>query len=80
MFGIKARGIKWYLEKRGSRKILAQSRNLGSVFDGSRSLELFLPTDLRVSDLSILFSFRLVFGSRNFSESMGTACRTELVD
>ena len=31
-------GIEWYLEKRGSRKILARSWNLGSVFDGSRSL------------------------------------------
>ena len=29
---------EWYLEKRGSRKILAGSRNLGSVFDKSRSL------------------------------------------
>ena len=28
---------EWYLEKRGSRKILAGSRNLGSVFDKSRS-------------------------------------------
>ena len=27
------RGGEWYLEKRGSRKILAGSRNLGSVFD-----------------------------------------------
>ena len=26
------RGGEWYLEKRGSRKILAGSRNLGSVF------------------------------------------------
>ena len=32
------RGDEWYLEKRGSRKILAGSRNLGSVFDKSRSL------------------------------------------
>ena len=32
------RGGEWYLEKRGSRKILAGSRNLGSVFDKSRSL------------------------------------------
>ena len=32
------RGAEWYLEKRGSRKILAGSRNLGSVFDKSRSL------------------------------------------
>ena len=32
------RGGEWYHEKRGSRKILAGSRNLGSVFDKSRSL------------------------------------------
>ena len=32
------RGGEWYLEKRGSRKILAGSRNLGSVFEKSRSL------------------------------------------
>ena len=32
------RGGEWYLEKRGSRKILVGSRNLGSVFDKSRSL------------------------------------------
>ena len=32
------RGGEWYPEKRGSRKILAGSRNLGSVFDKSRSL------------------------------------------
>ena len=31
-------GGEWYLEKRGSRKILAGSRNLGSVFDKSPSL------------------------------------------
>ena len=41
-FGIdakkKIRGGEWYLKKRGSRKILAGSRNLGSVFDKSRSL------------------------------------------
>ena len=29
---------EWYLEKCGSRKILAESRNLGSVFDKSRNL------------------------------------------
>ena len=34
----KSRGGEWYLEKRGSRKILAGFRNLGSVFDKSRSL------------------------------------------
>ena len=32
------RGGEWYLEKRGSRKILAGSQNLGSVFDKSRNL------------------------------------------
>ena len=32
------RGGEWYLEKRGSRNILAGSRNLESVFDNSRSL------------------------------------------
>ena len=32
------RGGEWYHEKRGSRKILAGSRNLGGVFDKSRSL------------------------------------------
>ena len=32
------RGGEWYLEKCGSRKILAGSRNLGNVFDKSRSL------------------------------------------
>ena len=32
------RGGEWYVEKRGSRKIFAGSRNLGSVFDKSRSL------------------------------------------
>ena len=31
------RGGEWYLEKRGSRKILAGSQTLGSVFDKSRS-------------------------------------------
>ena len=33
-----SRGGEWYFEKRGSRKILAGSRNLGRVFDKSRSL------------------------------------------
>ena len=33
-----SRGGEWYLEKRGSRKILARSQNLGSIFDKSRSL------------------------------------------
>ena len=33
-----SRGGEWYLERRRSRKILTGSRNLGSVFDKSRSL------------------------------------------
>ena len=32
---IPVRGGEWYLEKRGSRKILGGSWNLGSVFDKS---------------------------------------------
>ena len=32
------KGGERYLKKRGSRKILSGSRNLGSVFDKSRSL------------------------------------------
>ena len=32
---IPLRGGEWYLEKRGSQKILAGSLNLGSVFDKS---------------------------------------------
>ena len=32
------RGGEWYLEKHGSRKLLAESRNLESVFGKSRSL------------------------------------------
>ena len=49
-----SRGGEWYLEKRGSRKILAGSRNLGSVFDKSRSL------------VFSWFAFTF-FESRNFS-------------
>ena len=37
-FQVIVRGGEWYLEKSGSRKIWAGSRNLGSVFDKSRSL------------------------------------------
>ena len=35
---LKYRGGEWYLEKRRSPKILAGSRNFGSVFDKSRGL------------------------------------------
>ena len=38
LLSFNCRGGEWYHEKRGSRKILAGSRNLGSVFDRSRSL------------------------------------------
>ena len=48
------RGGEWYLKKRGSRKILAGSQNLGSVVDKSRSL------------VFSWFAFTF-FESRNFS-------------
>ena len=32
------RGGEWYLENRGSRKLFIQSRNLGSLYEESRSL------------------------------------------
>ena len=63
--------------------------DIGSVFDGSRSLvfflnfyfsepQMFLPTGLGVSDLSFYLS---VWSSGvNFSGFMGTAYGTELVD
>ena len=38
LFELHMRGGEGYLEKCGSRKILAGSRNLGSVFNKSRSL------------------------------------------
>ena len=38
LFELSVRGIEWFFEKRGSQKILAWSRNLGSVCDRSRSL------------------------------------------
>ena len=45
------RGGEWYLEKRGSQKILAGFRNLESVFDKSQSLIFawFVFTFLQVS-------------------------------
>ena len=66
------RGGEWYLEKRGSRKILAGSRNLGSVFDKSRSLVFawfvftffeswnFLPKSLRLGFLTRISAPRRV--------------------
>ena len=60
------RGGEWYLEKRGSRKILAGSRNLGSVFDKSRSLVFAW----------FVFTF---FESRNFSpKSLGLGFLTRI--
>ena len=35
---LKSGGIEWFLEKRGSRKIVSRSRNLRSVCDGPRNL------------------------------------------
>ena len=58
------RGGEWYLEKLGSQKILAGSRNLGSIFDKSRSLIFswfaftFFESQARISnqDLGVLAS------------------------
>ena len=47
------RGGEWYLEKCGSRKILAGSRNLGRVFDETGSI------------VSVWFVFTF-YESRNF--------------
>ena len=66
------RGGEWYLEKRGSRKILVVSRNLGSVFDKSRNLVFawfvftffesrnFLPKSLRLGFLTRISASRRV--------------------
>ena len=60
------RGGKWYLEKLGSRKILAGSWNLGSIFDKSRSL------------IFSWFAFTF-FESRNFSpKSLGLGFLTRI--
>ena len=61
-----SRGGEWYLEKRGSRKIFAGSRNLGSVFDKSRSLVFAW----------FVFTF---FESRNFlTKSLGLGFLTRI--
>ena len=60
------RSGEWYFEKRGSRKILAGSRNLGSIFDKSRSL------------VFSLFAFTF-FESQNFSpKSLGLGFLTRI--
>ena len=60
------RGGEWYLKKRESRKILAGSRNLGNVFDKSRSLVFSW----------FVFTF---FDSRNFSpKSLGLGFLTRI--
>ena len=68
----RSRGGEWYLEKRGSRKILAGSRNLGSVFDKSRSLvfawfvftffesRIFLPKSLALGFLTRISASRIL--------------------
>ena len=64
--GMEIRGGEWYLEKRESRKILAGSRNLESVFGQSRSL------------VFSWFAFTL-FESRNFSpKSLGLGFLTRI--
>ena len=69
---ISFRGGEWYLEKRGSRKILVGSRNIESIFDQSRSLVLawfvftffesrnFLPKSLGVRFLTRISASRRV--------------------
>ena len=60
------RGGEWYLEKRGSRKILAVSRNLRSISDKSQSL------------VSAWFVFTF-FESRNFfPKSLGLGFLTRI--
>jgi len=58
---LRFRGIEWYLKKRGSQKILAQSRNLGSVFDGSRSLKFFFADGSR--SVGFVFFFLSIWSS-----------------
>jgi len=48
-FSATTRGGEWYLEKRGSWKILSGSQNLGSVYDKSRD---FLPKSLGLGFLT----------------------------
>ena len=60
------RGGEWYLEKRGSRKILAGSQNLGSVID----------TVSKSRFCIVCFYF---FGSRNFlPKSLGLGFLTRI--
>ena len=73
---ISFRGGEWYLEKRGSRKILVGSRNIESIFDQSRSLVLawfvftffesrnFLPKSLGVRFLTRISASRRLGESR----------------
>ena len=69
-----SRGGEWYFKKRGSPKILAGSRNLGSVFNKSQSLVFawfvftffesrnFLPKSLGLGFLTRISVSRLVSG------------------
>ena len=67
-WAIDSRGGEWYLEKHESLKILAGSRNLGNVFDESRSLV-----------FSWFFFFFPFFESRNFSpKSLGLGFLTRI--
>ena len=85
------RVAEWHLEKRGSRKILAGSRNLGSVFDKSRSLVFswfvftffesrnFSPKSLRLGFLTRILASRQVsdFTIRHFSSGTVHSCYTD---
>ena len=87
-----SRGGEWYLEKRGSRKILARSRNLGNVFDKSRSLVFswfvftffeyrnFSPKSLGLGFLTRISASRRVsdFTIRHPSESMNNRIKTRM--
>ena len=86
------RGGEWYLEKRVSRKILAGSRKLGSVFDKSRSLVFswfvftffeprnFLPKSLGLGFLTRISAYRRVsdFTIRHASNSVRDSYRSYL--
>ena len=70
------RETECYLQKRGSRKVLARSRKRFWWVSKSRFRVIFASRSLGF----VIFSFHLVFRSRTFSEFMGTAYWTELVD
>ena len=86
------RGGEWYLEKRGSRKIFAGSRNLGSVFDKSRSLVFawfvftffesrnFLPKSLGLGFLTRISASRILPFATPYVGSSASFGRKKLLD